>query len=85
MKAETETIESLREEIEVLRALGNKDCTAMADDALRERRCARWWRRGWMRYFGGLHSQGADVRRRGTYWRRARLASERCDTAGLRD
>jgi hypothetical protein len=33
-------VENYREEIEVLRDWGNKDCTAMADDELQSRRTA---------------------------------------------
>lgn len=31
-------IERLREEVQVLRLYGNKDCTAMADEAMKERK-----------------------------------------------
>ena len=31
-------IERLREEVRVLRLYGNKDCTAMADEAMKERK-----------------------------------------------
>lgn len=34
--------ELLSEEIEILRRYGNKDCTAMADDALQARRLQGW-------------------------------------------
>jgi hypothetical protein len=34
-------IRNLREEVEVLRRYGNKDCTAMADEALRAARLAK--------------------------------------------
>lgn len=38
VRAVADTIERLHQEIEVLRRYGNKDCTAMADAALEQKR-----------------------------------------------